>query len=63
MEPLTASDLDLPPDESRIIIVGANLPDDLALVQAHFPSVTARDHYGINGHVLFTSFEIPASQH
>lgn len=62
-EPPTDSELDLPPDEKRIIIVGADLPDDLALVQAHFPGVIARDHYGINGDVLFTSFEIPASQH
>lgn len=62
-EPPTASDLALPPDESRIIIVGANLPDDLSLVRAHFPGVTARDHYGIDGNVLFTSFEIPASRH
>jgi hypothetical protein len=60
-EPPTANDLNAPTDESRVIIVGANLPDELALVQAHFPNVTPRDHYGINDNVLFTSFEIPAS--
>jgi len=60
--PPTIDDLDALPDGDRIIIVGTNLQDDLALVQAHFPAVTPRDHYGIKGEVLFTSFEIPASE-
>jgi hypothetical protein len=62
LAPPTIDDLNTLPDEARIIIVAANLPDDRALVQARFPNVTPRDHYGINGNVLFTSFEIPASQ-
>ena len=60
--PPTADDLNIPPHDKRILIVGANLPDDLAFVQAHFPGVTPLAHYGIHGDLLFTSFEIPASQ-
>jgi 4-amino-4-deoxy-L-arabinose transferase-like glycosyltransferase len=60
--PPTSDDLNALPDEERIIIVAANLPDERALVQAHLPDVMPRDHYGIHGNVLFTSFEIPASQ-
>jgi hypothetical protein len=58
----TVADLSVPPHDKRVLIVAANLPDDLAVVQARFPDVTPLAHYGIHGNLLFTSFEIPASQ-
>ena len=61
-EPPRDSDLVVPPDQELIVIVSPDLPDDLAVVQAHFPNATPRGHYGINGNLLFTSFEIPALQ-
>ncbi len=61
-EPPHDRDLVAPPGQELIVIVSPNLPDDLAAVQAHFPTTIPRGHYGINGNLLFTSFEIPASQ-
>ena len=60
--PPSDSDLVAPSDQELIVIVAPNLPDELAAVQAHFPNITPRSHYGINGDLLFTSFEVPASQ-
>jgi Dolichyl-phosphate-mannose-protein mannosyltransferase len=60
--PPSNSDLTTPSDQELIVIVAPDLPDDLAAVQAHFPTITPRSHYGIHGDLLFTSFEIPASQ-
>ncbi len=56
------SDLVAPPDQELVVIVSPDLPDDLAVVRAHFPNATPRGHYGVHGNLLFTSFEIPASQ-
>ncbi len=61
-EPPRDSDLVAPPGQELIVIVSPDLPDDLAVVQAHFPNAAPRGHYGLNGNLLFTSFEIPASQ-
>ncbi len=62
LEPPTINDLSRLPHDKRVLIVSANLPNDLALVEAHFPGVTPLAHYGIHGDLLFTSFEISASQ-
>ncbi|CAG0932973.1 hypothetical protein TFLX_02833 [Thermoflexales bacterium] len=62
-EPPRDSDLVAPPDQELIVIVAPNLPDDLAVVQAHFPNSSPHYHYGIDGNWLFTSFEIPATPH
>ena len=56
-----ATDLAAPPDQELIVIVSPYLPDDLAVVQARFPGITPHGHFGLNGNLLFTSFEIPAS--
>ncbi len=61
LAPPTVNDLNIPPHSKRVLIVAANLPEDLAVVQARFPGVTPLAHYGIHGDLLFNSFEIPAS--
>jgi hypothetical protein len=61
-EPPRASDLVPLPNQEIVVIVAPSLPDEVAAVQARFPTITPRSHYGINGNLLFTSFEIPASQ-
>jgi hypothetical protein len=61
-EPPRASDLVTPPNQSLVVIVSPSVPDALAAVQAQLPAVTPRSHYGINGDLLFTSFEAPATQ-
>jgi hypothetical protein len=57
-----ASDLVAPPGQELVVIVSPALPDDLAIVQARFPNTAPRSHYGLNGNLLFTSFEISAAQ-
>jgi hypothetical protein len=57
-----ASGLVAPPGQELIVIVSPALPDDLAIVQARFPNAALRSHYGLNGNLLFTSFEVPAAQ-